>query len=87
MICEKPLVGSLAEVDSLAGLAKECGRQVMPIFQYRFGQGLQKLKYLVDQSSPAKLSSLMSMLPGGGIVNTIKILGAGNVPQSWEVRS
>lgn len=49
VICEKPLVGSLAEVDSLAGLAKECGRQVMPIFQYRFGQGLQKLKYLVDQ--------------------------------------
>jgi predicted dehydrogenase len=49
VICEKPLVGSLAAVDSVSRLAKESRRQVMPIFQYRFGHGLQKLKYLVDQ--------------------------------------
>ena len=49
MICEKPLVGSLAAVDLVSRLANESGRQVMPIFQYRFGHGLQKLKYLVDQ--------------------------------------
>jgi predicted dehydrogenase len=49
VICEKPLVGSVAEVDFLSRLAIESGRQVMPIFQYRFGRGLQKLKYLVDQ--------------------------------------
>jgi predicted dehydrogenase len=49
VICEKPLVGSLAEVDLVSRLASESGCQVMPIFQYRFGHGLQKLKYLVDQ--------------------------------------
>ncbi|MBV9298168.1 MAG: Gfo/Idh/MocA family oxidoreductase [Verrucomicrobia bacterium] len=50
VICEKPLVGSLAAIDSLARLAAESGRQIMPIFQYRFGRGLQKLKYLVEQN-------------------------------------
>jgi predicted dehydrogenase len=49
VICEKPLVASLAAVDSLSRLAKESGCCLMPIFQYRFGHGLQKLKYLVDQ--------------------------------------
>jgi len=49
VICEKPLVGSLAAFDAVARLAKKSGRQVMPIFQYRFGNGLQKLKYLVDR--------------------------------------
>lgn len=49
VICEKPLVGSLAALDSITELVRECKRQVMPIFQYRFGHGLQKLKYLIDQ--------------------------------------
>jgi predicted dehydrogenase len=49
VICEKPLVGTLADVDAVSRLANETGRQVMPIFQYRFGHGLQKLKYLIDQ--------------------------------------
>ena len=49
VICEKPLVGSLAALDFLSGLVNKSGRQVMPIFQYRFGHGLQKLKYLVDR--------------------------------------
>ncbi len=50
VICEKPLVGSIAEIDQVARLARESGRQVMPIFQYRFGNGLQKLKFLVDRN-------------------------------------
>ncbi len=49
VICEKPLVGSLAEVDALAGIERAAGRTVMPIFQYRFGRGLQKLRWLVDE--------------------------------------
>jgi predicted dehydrogenase len=49
MICEKPLVGSLADADRLLDLSAEYRRQVMPIFQYRFGHGLQKLKHLVDR--------------------------------------
>lgn len=49
VICEKPIVGNLAELDSVSVLARESDRLVMPIFQYRFGHGLQKLKYLVEQ--------------------------------------
>jgi predicted dehydrogenase len=49
VICEKPLVGSLNEVDAIALAEARSNRRVMPIFQYRFGQGLQKLKGLVDQ--------------------------------------
>jgi len=48
-ICEKPLVGSIQEVDLLIAAEARAGRRVMPIFQYRFGHGLQKLKLLVEQ--------------------------------------
>jgi predicted dehydrogenase len=49
VVCEKPLVGSLADVDRLEAAERATGRRVMPIFQYRFGNGLQKLKLLVDE--------------------------------------
>jgi len=42
------LVGSLADVDALAAVEAETGRWVMPIFQYRYGRGLQKLLRLVE---------------------------------------
>ena len=48
VICEKPLVGSLAAADQLIAAEARAGRRVMPIFQYRYGHGLQKLKLLVD---------------------------------------
>ncbi len=48
VICEKPLVGSLREVDELAAIERETGQRVIPILQYRFGRGLQKLRRLVD---------------------------------------
>lgn len=46
-ICEKPLVSSLREVDELARVEARSRRRIMPIFQYRFGHGLQKLKLLI----------------------------------------
>jgi len=48
-ICEKPLVGSLREVDELMVAEARAGKRMMPIFQYRFGHGLQKLKLLIDK--------------------------------------
>lgn len=49
VICEKPLFGSIAEVDEMARIvARAEGPQLMPIFQYRYGSGLQKLKMLID---------------------------------------
>lgn len=48
-ICEKPLVASLAQADALARAEAESGRRLMPIFQYRFGAGVQKLRHLVER--------------------------------------
>ena len=48
VIVEKPLVGSLKDTDEIIRAAQRAGKQVMPIFNYRFGQGIQKLKRLVD---------------------------------------
>ena len=47
VICEKPVARSLQEVDEIMAVEKQSGKHVMPIFQYRFGCGLQKLKRLV----------------------------------------
>lgn len=53
-ICEKPLVSSLREVDELARAEKGSGRRIMPVFQYRFGHGLQKLKLLIARGLAGK---------------------------------
>ena len=60
VICEKPLVASLRDIDELAQISAETERQVMPIFQYRFGHGLQKLKHLVDEqvTGPAYVATV-----------------------------
>ena len=42
VVCEKPLVGTLAEIDELIAAEKEAAGRVMPIFQYRYGDGVQK---------------------------------------------
>ena len=49
VICEKPLFGSLAEVDAMREIVARSGRKLMPIFQYRYGSGLQKLKLLIKE--------------------------------------
>lgn len=48
VILEKPVAGSLQQVDDLIQAEKHSGRRVMPIFQYRFGHGAQKLKMLIE---------------------------------------
>lgn len=53
-ICEKPLFGSLADVDVMARILEETDRRLMPIFQYRYGAGLQKLKHLVEKGLAGK---------------------------------
>ena len=48
VICEKPLVTSLADADRLAAKATATGRSVFPVFQYRFGPGMAQLRHLID---------------------------------------
>ncbi|MCC7355397.1 MAG: Gfo/Idh/MocA family oxidoreductase [Anaerolineae bacterium] len=59
-ICEKPLVGSLREVDEIARAEAAAGKRVLPIFQNRFGHGLQKLKFLIAEgvTGPAYLTTV-----------------------------
>jgi predicted dehydrogenase len=49
VVCEKPLVASLRDCDVLAEAEVASAGRLMPIFQYRFGNGLQKVKALVEQ--------------------------------------
>jgi len=48
VVCEKPLSGSLADVDQVIAAEQEAVGRVLPIFQYRFGAGVQKAKQIVD---------------------------------------
>ena len=48
VVCEKPLVGSLAEVDEIDQAVRAAGRQLLPVYQYHFGNGLAKLCRLID---------------------------------------
>ncbi len=46
VICEKPLVPSLAETDKLQTLSQQTNRQIFPVFQYRYGPAATQFKAL-----------------------------------------
>lgn len=46
VILEKPAAGSLRDIDELIAAGRSSGKWVMPVFQQRFGGGVQKLKFL-----------------------------------------
>jgi predicted dehydrogenase len=46
VICEKPIVRSLDEADRLEAAAAASGKQVFPVFQYRYGPALARLRAL-----------------------------------------
>lgn len=47
VLCEKPLVGSLREVEHIRDVAMQVGRAVVPVYQYRYGNGLARLRHLI----------------------------------------
>lgn len=47
VICEKPLVGSLAEADALATKLETTSGFLSPVFQYRYGTGAAQLHALI----------------------------------------
>ena len=47
VICEKPLVGSLADADRLIAAEQAASVRLLPVFQYRFGNGLQKARHII----------------------------------------
>ncbi len=48
VICEKPFVASLDEADHIIARQHESKARVMPIFQYRFGTGIKRVKHAID---------------------------------------
>jgi predicted dehydrogenase len=48
VLCEKPLVASLDEVDRLQAVEREVGLTCSSIFQWRFGSGTRHFKQLID---------------------------------------
>jgi predicted dehydrogenase len=47
VILEKPVCGSLAEVDRLAAAAEAAPGRLMPVFQYRFGDGIEQARAIL----------------------------------------
>ncbi|WP_425101857.1 Gfo/Idh/MocA family protein [Tropicibacter sp. S64] len=48
VVCEKPMVSSLAEADALAAKVAETGGFLSPVFQYRYGLGTAQLHALIE---------------------------------------
>jgi len=47
VICEKPFTSSLALMDQVIEMQRISDVRVMPIFQYRFGRGIAKVRHLI----------------------------------------
>jgi predicted dehydrogenase len=54
VLCEKPLAASLRELDMLAEAEARTGRYVSSVYQWRFGNGAQHLKQLIDNQAMGK---------------------------------
>lgn len=54
VVCEKPLVGSLAQVDEVIAEEKVSKGTLMPIFQYRYGNGIEQAKAIIDAGLAGK---------------------------------
>jgi predicted dehydrogenase len=69
VICEKPLVGSLSEIDEVIAEERRSKGRLMPVFQYRFGNGIQQVKRIID-----------SGLAGRPFVGTVETLWRREAP-------
>ncbi|ODT69447.1 MAG: oxidoreductase [Pelagibacterium sp. SCN 63-23] len=54
VVCEKPLVGSLKDVDAIMALEAKARGMLMPVFQYRFGDGIEQAKAIIDAGIAGK---------------------------------
>ncbi|MBU6497134.1 MAG: Gfo/Idh/MocA family oxidoreductase [Rhodospirillales bacterium] len=54
-ICEKPFTSSLALLDDIRAAEARSRGRIMPIFQYRFGQGIWNIRHLIHSGLLGKL--------------------------------
>ncbi|MEM9579736.1 MAG: Gfo/Idh/MocA family oxidoreductase [Pseudomonadota bacterium] len=57
VVCEKPLATSMAEVDQIRNAAQTADCNVFPVFQYRWGPALSKLRHLMAKSVTGRVNS------------------------------
>jgi predicted dehydrogenase len=76
VVCEKPLVGSLAEIDAVMAEEKLARGRLMPVFQYRFGDGIAQTKAIIDAGIAGK--------PYVGTVETLWRRGADYYALPWR---
>ena len=55
VICEKPFTSSLALLDDIRAVEAASRSRIMPIFQYRFGQGIWSVRHLIRSGLLGKL--------------------------------
>lgn len=55
VVCEKPLTGSLAEVDEVIRAEEKAAGILMPIFQYRYGDGVAQARRIIESGLAGKL--------------------------------
>ncbi|MET3899338.1 putative dehydrogenase [Devosia sp. UYZn731] len=76
VICEKPLVGSLEQVDAVIAQEKISKGKLMPVFQYRFGDGIEQAKAIIDAGIAGK--------PYVGTVETLWTRGPDYYAVPWR---
>ncbi len=54
VICEKPLVGSLKLLDEVIRAETKARGMLMPVFQYRFGNGVEQVRRIIDSGLAGK---------------------------------
>jgi len=54
VVCEKPIAGSLADADRLIAADGAARGRLLPVFQYRYGDGVQKAKRIIDAGIAGK---------------------------------
>ncbi|HTJ59039.1 MAG TPA: Gfo/Idh/MocA family oxidoreductase [Devosiaceae bacterium] len=76
VICEKPLVGSLADIDEIIAAEADAKGRLMPILQYRYGEGVQQAKAIIDAGIAGK--------PYVGTAETLWLRGADYYSGPWR---
>jgi predicted dehydrogenase len=78
VLCEKPLAGSLADVDRIADAERRTGRHCASVFQWRFGSAGRHLKGLIERGDLGR--------PLVGTCLTTWYRGAGYYDKPWRGR-
>lgn len=78
VVCEKPLTGSLAEVDEVMEAEKSAKGVLMPIFQYRYGDGVERARRIIESGIAGK--------PYAGTAETFWKRGADYYDNPWRGR-